>query len=274
MLFRVFAVHLRSPDHTMLALLSPAKDLNMEPMPPLKGATQPVFLEQSSVLMEKLRQLSPKQLEKLMGISPALAKLNHDRNQAWAPPFGAKNAKPAVFAFNGEAYRGLNAATLEADDLRFAQHHLRILSGLYGILRPLDLMQAYRLEMGSPFSAGRGMKDLYAFWGDTIQQAVAHALKESGSDVLVNLASSEYVKAVRATKLGTRVITPVFKDKVNGDYRMLMVFAKHQRGGMARWIIRNRVLEPERLKAYDVDGYRFAADLSKGDEWTFVRERR
>jgi uncharacterized protein len=270
----VFALHLRRTERTMLALLSPAKDLNMEPMPSMKGATQPDFLERSTLLMEKLRKLSPKQLEKLMGISPVLAKLNHERNQAWAEPFNVKNAKPAVFAFNGEAYRGLNAAALDTGDLRFAQHHLRILSGLYGLLRPLDLMQAYRLEMGSAFGLGRGVKDLYAFWGDAIHEAVARALKESGGDVLVNLASSEYFKAVRASKLGARVITPVFKDKVNDDYRMLMVFAKHQRGAMARWIIRGRVLDPERLKAYDADGYRFAPDLSEGDEWTFVRDRR
>lgn len=258
----------------MLALLSPAKDLNMEPVPAVNGTTQPVFLERSTLLMEKLRKLSPKQLERLMGISPVLAKLNHERNQVWAQPFNVKNAKPAAFAFNGEAYRGLNAGALDADDLRFAQHHVRILSGLYGLLRPLDLMQAYRLEMGTAFGVGRGVKDLYAFWGDTVQQAVAEALTDSGSGVLVNLASAEYFKVVRASKLQARVITPVFKDKVNGSYRMLMVFAKHQRGGMARWIIRNRVLEPERLKAYDVDGYRFAPELSEGDQWTFVRDRR
>jgi cytoplasmic iron level regulating protein YaaA (DUF328/UPF0246 family) len=258
----------------MLALLSPAKDLDMDPVPAVKGATQPVFLDRSMVLMAKLRTLSPKQLGTLMDISPALAELNHGRNQVWSTPFTAKNAKPAALAFNGEAYRGLNAATLSADDLRFAQHHLRILSGLYGLLRPLDLMQAYRLEMGSAFGVGRGVKDLYTFWGDVVHGAVADVLKESGSEVLVNLASAEYFKVVRASKLKARVITPVFKDKVNGSYRMLMVFAKHQRGGMARWIIRNRVLEPERLKRYDEDGYRFAPDLSQGDEWTFVRDRR
>jgi uncharacterized protein len=258
----------------MLALLSPAKDLDMRPMPAVKGATQPLFLDRSIALMEKLRTLSPKQLQKLMDISPALATLNHERNQAWATPFTAKNAKPAVFAFNGEAYRGLSASTLSADDLRFAQHHLRILSGLYGLLRPLDLMQAYRLEMGTGFGVGRGVKDLYTYWSDSLPGAVTDALKDSGSDVLVNLASTEYFKAVRVAKLKARVITPVFKDKVNGSYKMLMVFAKHQRGGMCRWIIRNRVLEPQRLKEYAEDGYRFAPDLSTADEWTFVRDKR
>ncbi len=259
---------------TMIVLLSPAKDLDMRPVPTVKGATQPIFLERSALLMEKLRTLSPKQLAKLMDISPALAQLNHERNQAWATPFTAKNAKPAALVFNGEAYRGLNAASLTSDDLRFAQHHLRILSGLYGLLRPLDLIQAYRLEMGSAFGAGRGVKNLYAYWGDTLNTAVAEALAANKGNVVVNLASSEYFKAVRAAKLKARVITPVFKDKVNGNYKMLMVFAKHQRGGMSRWIIRNRVLDVERLKNYTEDGYRFAPDLSTTDNWTFVRDRR
>ncbi len=258
----------------MIVLLSPAKDMDMRPVPAVKGATQPEFLERSAQLMEKLSTLSPKQLAKLMDISPALAQLNHERYQAWATPFTAKNAKPAALAFNGEAYRGLQAASLTGDDLRFAQHHLRILSGLYGLLRPLDLIQAYRLEMGSAFGVGRGVKNLYAYWGDALNTAVAEALAANHGDVVVNLASSEYFKAVRAAKLKARVITPVFKDKVNGSYKMLMVFAKHQRGGMARWIIRNRVLEVERLKQYEEDGYRFAPDLSSAHEWTFVRDRR
>ena len=258
----------------MLVLLSPAKDLDMRPVPSVKGATRPVFLERSAQLMGKMRTLSPKQLAKLMHISPALAQLNHERNQLWSTPFTLKNAKPAALAFNGEAYRGLNAASFTSDEMRFAQHHLRILSGLYGLLRPLDLIQAYRLEMGSAFGVGRGVKSLYAYWGDTLNAAVAEALAEHDGEVVVNLASTEYFKAVRAAKLKARVITPVFKDKVNGSFKMLMVFAKHQRGGMGRWIIRNRVLEVERLKQYAEDGYRFAPDLSTDDEWTFVRDRR
>ncbi|MBL8002005.1 MAG: peroxide stress protein YaaA [Flavobacteriales bacterium] len=258
----------------MLALLSPAKDLDMTPVKSPVAATQPAFLDRSEQLMTKLRTLSAKQLATLMDINPKLAALNHSRNQAWARPFTAANAKPAVFAFNGEVYRGLDAATLDAGDLRFAQHHVRILSGLYGALRPLDLMQAYRLEMGTAFGVGRGVKDLYAYWGDTLRDAVQAAIKESGSDVVLNLASTEYVKAVRADKLKARVVTPVFKDRVGGGYKMLMVYAKHQRGAMCRWMVKHRVLEPERLKAYDGDGYRFAPDMSTADEWTFVRDTR
>ncbi len=258
----------------MLALLSPAKDLDMTPVKPPVAPTQPAFLDRSEQLMTKLRTLSARQLATLMHINPKLAALNHARNQAWARPFTAANAKPAVLAFNGEVYRGLEAGTWDAGDLRFAQHHVRILSGLHGALRPLDLMQAYRLEMGTSFGVGRGVKDLYAYWGDTIRDAVQAALKESGSDVLLNLASSEYFKAVRAGGLKARVVTPVFKDRVGAGYRMLMVYAKHQRGALCRWMVKHRVMEPEPLKAYDGDGYRFAPELSTADEWTFVRDAR
>lgn len=258
----------------MLALLSPAKDLDMAPVRPPVPPTQPEFLDRSTALMTKLRTLSAKQLGVLMDINPKLAALNHARNQEWSTPFTGANAKPAAYAFNGEAYRGLDVRSFDAGDLRFAQHHLRILSGLYGALRPLDLMKAYRLEMGTAFGVGRGVKDLYAFWGDTLQQAIGQALTQSGSDVLLNLASAEYFKAVRADGLKARVVTPVFKDKVGRDYKMLMVYAKHQRGAMCRWMVKNRVLEPERLKAYDADGYRFEPELSTADEWTFVRSKR
>jgi cytoplasmic iron level regulating protein YaaA (DUF328/UPF0246 family) len=258
----------------MLALLSPAKDLDMAPVKPPVAPTHPAFLERSAVLMEKLRTLSAKQLGTLMDINPKLAALNHGRNQEWGIPFTPANAKPAAYAFNGEAYRGLDVGSFDSGDLRFAQHHLRILSGLYGLMRPLDLMQAYRLEMGTGFGVGRGVKDLYTFWGDTLQQAVASALKESGSEVLLNLASTEYFKAVRASGLKARIVTPVFKDRVGKDLKMLMVYAKHQRGAMCRWVVKHRVLDPDRLKAYDHDGYRFVPELSTTDEWTFVREKR
>jgi cytoplasmic iron level regulating protein YaaA (DUF328/UPF0246 family) len=271
-LFGGWAVHPHI--RAMLALLSPAKDLDMAPVKPPVAPTQPAFLDRSEQLMAKLRTLSPKQLGTLMDINPKLAALNHERNQTWARPFTTANAKPAVFAFNGEVYRGLEAGGWDSGDLRFAQHHVRILSGLYGVLRPLDLMQAYRLEMGTGFGVGRGVKDLYAFWGGTLRDAVQAELKESGSEVLLNLASTEYFKAVRAGELKARVVTPVFKDRVGGGYKMLMVYAKHQRGSLCRWMVKHRVLEPGRLKEYDGDGYRFAPELSDGDEWTFVRDRR
>ena len=257
----------------MLILLSPAKDLADDVPQGVKGTTQPALLEHSPALIAKLRTLSAKKITKLMDISPKLAELNHDRYQRWALPFTVKNARPVVFTFNGEAYRGLNARTLDADDLRFAQHHLRMLSGLYGVLRPLDLMQDYRLEMGTSLAVGR-TKNLYAYWGDRISTQLKADLAASGTDIVINAASSEYFKAVRPAVLGARIITPVFKDKTPGGYMMLMVFAKHQRGALARHIIQHRIFDPEKLKKYAGDGYRFAADESTPDEWVFLREKR
>lgn len=257
----------------MLTVLSPAKDLDMSPVKAMKEATQPEFLDQSEALITKLRTLSAKKVGQLMDLSPKLAGLNHARYQEWSRPFTAKNAKPAVLAFNGEAYRGLQARTLAAADLAFAQRHVRILSGLYGVLRPLDLMQAYRLMMGTPFSPGRGKKDLYAFWGDRITEALNTALEASGTDVLVDLASSEYFRSVKPGKLKGRVITPVFKDKGPSGYRIVMVFAKYHRGAMCRWIIDHRLMAPDKLKQYDAHGYRFNKELSSESEWVFTREK-
>ncbi len=256
----------------MLILLSPAKDLAKE-TPTITGTTQPVLLERSVPLATKLKSFSARKLSKLMDISAALGELNRSRYEQWQLPFTTANARPAVFSFNGEVYRGLNARTLSADDLRFAQQHLRILSGLYGILRPLDLIQDHRLMMGTPLSVGRA-KNLYAYWGDRITDVLAMDLKASGGETVIDLASTEYSKAVNVPKLGARIITPVFKDKSPGGYRMVMVFAKQQRGAMARHIIQHRILDPERLKAYDGDGYRFAPEESGPDEWTFLRDRK
>ncbi|MFT3885397.1 MAG: peroxide stress protein YaaA [Flavobacteriales bacterium] len=256
----------------MLTVLSPAKDLDMSPMPAMKGTTLPGLLDASEELVARLRTLPAKRIGALMDLSPKLAELNHARYQEWSPPFDASNAKQAAFAFNGEVYRGLKVATLSPADLHFAQQHVRILSGLYGVLRPLDLMQAYRLMMGTPFSPRRGVKDLYAFWGDRITENLNAALAGTGSDVLVNLASNEYFRSVRPAKLKARVITPVFKDRRPGGYKVVMVFAKHHRGAMCRWIIEHRLADPEKLKAYDAHGYRFRKDLSTGTEWVFTRE--
>jgi cytoplasmic iron level regulating protein YaaA (DUF328/UPF0246 family) len=259
----------------MITLLSPAKDLDMS-MPPtaVKGFTQPRFLEESERLVTKLRTLSVRQVAKLMDLSPKLAELNRQRYQDWSVPFTAKNAKPAALAFNGEVYKGLGAGTLSANDLAFAQKHVRILSGLYGLLNPRDLMQAYRLEMGCGFSMGRGAKDLYAFWGDRITEAINEDLELQGAETVINLASGEYFKSVRPKTLRARVITPLFKDKAPGGYKMLMLFAKHQRGRMCRWIIEHRTALAEDLKRYDADGYRFNKELSEGDEWVFTRDKR
>jgi uncharacterized protein len=255
----------------MLILLSPAKDLSEEPVKGLRGTTKPRLLEHAVSLATKLRGMSAKKLATLMDISPKLADLNHARYASWNPPFTVRNAMPAAFTFNGEAYRGLDVRSLDADDLRFAQHHLRILSGLYGVLRPLDLMQPYRLEMGTKLGVGRA-KDLYAYWGDRITEQLNADLDESGSEVVVNLASSEYFKAVKPALLRANVVTPVFKDRTAKGYSVVMVYAKHQRGAMARHIIRHRILEPVALKRYAEDGYRYAPEESTATEWVFLRD--
>lgn len=256
----------------MLILLSPAKDLAKE-APAIKEATQPVLLEHAEPLARKLKSLSAAKLAQLMDLSPALGELNRERYARWALPFTARNARPAVFTFNGEVYRGLEARTLTSDDLRFAQHHLRILSGLYGVLRPLDLMQDYRLMMGTPFGVGKA-KDLYAYWRERVTAVIGNDLSASGSDTIVNLASAEYAKAVDLKRLGARVITPEFKDKAPGGYKSLQVYVKYQRGALARHIIRHRLLEAEAITGYTGDGYRFAPEESTSARWVFLRDRR
>ena len=256
----------------MLILLSPAKDLAQE-TPLIKNGTQPVLLDQAEVLVAKLKTLSAKKLSGLMDLSAKLGELNRERYANWQRPFTAKNARPTIFTFNGEVYRGLDARTMNADDLRFAQHNLRILSGLYGLLRPLDLMQDYRLMMGTPFAIGKA-RNLYDYWSERITGALNTDLKATKSDVVINCASSEYFSAVNTEALKARVITPVFKDKGLGGHKVVMVFAKQQRGAMARYIIQHRILEPERIKSYAGDGYRYAPEESTGDQWVFLREKR
>lgn len=256
----------------MIVLLSPAKDLARE-TPAMKDVTQPVLLDHAVPLVEKLRTLGAKKLSALMDLSSKLGELNHERYARWSTPFTTQNARPAVFTFNGEVYRGLEARTLSSDDLRFAQHHLRILSGLYGVLRPLDLMQDYRLMMGTRFGLGKA-KDLYAYWGDRITQALNADLKSTKSDVVINCASTEYSSAVLPEKLNARIITPVFKDKVGSSYKPLQTYVKNQRGAMARFIIQHRILEPKGIKNYDGDGYRFAPEESSESELVFLRDKR
>ena len=256
----------------MLVLLSPAKDLAQE-TPKVKGATSPALLEEASTLVAKLKTLSAKKLADLMDLSLKLGELNKGRYVRWHVPFTAKNARPAVFTFNGEVYRGLDARTLSDADLRFAQHHLRILSGLYGVLRPLDLMQDYRLMMGTPFVIGKA-KNLYAYWGDRITDVLNADLKAAKSNTVINCASGEYFKAVNSKHLKARVITPVFKDKAGSTYKPFQVYVKQQRGAMARYIIQHRLLEPEGIKGFDSNGYRFSAEDSSENEWVFLRDKR
>jgi uncharacterized protein len=256
----------------MITLLSPAKDLSNDIPKDIAPLTRPVLLDRAEPLVKKLRGLSSRKLASLMELSDKLAELNHARYQAWTAEHTPSSARPAVFLYNGEAYRGLGARSLAPEDLRFAQHHLRILSGLYGYLRPLDLILEHRLEMGTALPIGR-TKDLSGYWGERITDHLIKDLAESGSNVLVNLASTEYFKAVRTKGRPVRVITPVFKDLTPNGYRTVMIFAKHQRGAMARHIIQHRLLDPEALKGYTGDGYRFAKEESSPEQWVFLRDR-
>ena len=255
----------------MLTVVSPAKTLDYETAPVTETFSQPQFLDHSQLLIDELKQLSVQDVAELMKLSDKLASLNVARYESWTPQFSVANAKQALLAFKGDVYTGLDAETLAEDDFTFAQQHLRILSGLYGVLKPLDLMQPYRLEMGTKLPNSRG-KNLYEFWGETICNHLNNELQESGTQVLVNLASNEYYKAAKEKNINARIITPAFKDWKNGQYKMISFYAKKARGLMARYIIENRIDEPEALKNFDVEGYRFAESMSEGDTWVFIRD--
>lgn len=255
----------------MFMLVSPAKSLDFEtPVPAGLPHSQPGWLPESAALIERLRELAPAQVAELMELSDKLAVLNVTRYADWAPPFTRENAKQAVLAFNGDVYEGLDAVHLEAADLEWAQAHLGILSGLYGLLKPLDLIQPYRLEMGTKLANSRG-KDLYAWWGDQLRDAVRAATEASGSKVLVNLASEEYFKSVRAKTLTLPIIQPVFEDWKGGKYKIISFYAKRARGLMARYAIRHRIDDPEALKDFDLEGYAYEPAASEGDTWVFRR---
>jgi cytoplasmic iron level regulating protein YaaA (DUF328/UPF0246 family) len=251
----------------MLIVISPAKTLNFEQPAPVARATQPDFLEQAKEINTVLKHYSPTKLQTLQKISPKLAQLNAQRNQAWALPFSLSNAKQALFAFQGDVYEGLGAQNWLAKDIAFAQQHLRILSGLYGLLRPLDLIQPYRLEMGTKLANPRG-KDLYSFWGTTITETLKKQLR---GQPLVNLASQEYFSAIDPTALGSDVIEPVFKEGYAGNYKIISFHAKKARGKMSAWIIRNRPEKPADLRDFAGDGYQFSASDSKGKQMVFLR---
>ena len=255
----------------MLIVVSPAKTLDYDTPPVISDYTQPVLLTESAQLIERARQLSPAELSKLMKISDKLAGLNAARFADWQPEFTPDNAKQAVLAFKGDVYAGLDAESLTASDFKFAQHHLRILSGLYGLLRPLDLMQPYRLEMGTRLDNERG-KNLYEFWGNIITDQLNQALAEQGDNVLINLASNEYFKAVQPKHLSAQIITPIFKDEKSGEYKIISFYAKKARGLMARYIIEHKLSEVSQLTAFDTDGYYFVEAESTATELVFKRE--
>mgnify|MGYP000506426193 CR=1 FL=1 len=249
----------------MLIVISPAKKLDMSGVDDVTP-TRPQFAQQASELAEVARGLSTADLKKLMGISDNLAKLNAERFR----DFGDMEEKPAALAFAGDTYQGLEAGSLDADEMRWAQDHLRILSGLYGALRPLDAIEPYRLEMGSRLKTDHG-KTLYDYWGDRIARALNDQAADAGTDTLVNCASQEYFGAVQPDALKLRVITPVFMEEKNGTPKVVSFYAKRARGAMARYIIQNRLTEPQALRDFDSGGYRYDPELSEGDKMVFLR---
>ncbi|USD38206.1 MULTISPECIES: peroxide stress protein YaaA [Ferrimonas] len=256
----------------MLAVISPAKNLDFESQAPSDGYSEAELLDEAEALIEVCRKLTPADLASLMKLSDKLAGLNVARFQQWQRPFTADNAKQAIFAFNGDVYTGFDAASLSEQELAYTQSHLRILSGLYGVLKPLDRMQAYRLEMGTKLANPRG-KDLYAFWGSTITDALNRTLAGMDSQVVVNLASNEYFKAVKPALLNAQVVTPVFKDFKNGQYKIISFYAKKARGMMARFMAREQVTELQQLEGFSEGGYRFSAEQSDANTLVFLRDQ-
>jgi cytoplasmic iron level regulating protein YaaA (DUF328/UPF0246 family) len=255
----------------MLFLLSPAKSLDFDTPAPGVAHTQPQFVPQAQALIDILRELSPQDVAELMDLSDALSGLNVARYQAWTSKFTAKNAKQAVLAFNGDVYEGLDAKTLGADDLAWAQDHVAILSGLYGVLRPLDYMQPYRLEMGTKLANPQG-KDLYKFWGSQIANYLNQQLSKQEQAVIVNLASQEYFKSVDRKALQARVVECVFEDYKGGKYKIISFLAKRARGLMARYAVLQRVTQVEQLKKFNLEGYAFEASASEPDRLVFRRK--
>lgn len=257
----------------MLIVVSPAKTLDYDTPAKTKTSTTPDFLEHSQILIDRLRQFSALDIAELMHVSMKIAELNFERYADWSLPLTTDNAKQAVLAFKGDVYTGLDAESFSAADFKFAQKHFRMLSGLYGLLKPLDLMFPYRLEMGTRLENVRG-KNLYEFWGDIITDELNKQLKAIKSDYLINLASNEYFKAVKPKNIKGSVITPAFKEYKDGEYKMIGIYAKKARGLLSRYIIQNQLSDPQDIKAFDVEGYKFNSKLSKGNDWVFTRRQK
>ncbi|MCT4705303.1 peroxide stress protein YaaA [Enterobacteriaceae bacterium H16N7] len=254
----------------MLIVISPAKTLDYQSDLPTDRYTQPELLEHSQQLIGIARRLSAPQIASLMSISDKLASLNETRFHEWHPDFTPRNARQAILAFKGDVYAGLQAEKFSDSEFDFAQQHLRMLSGLYGVLRPLDLMQPYRLEMGIRLENPKG-KDLYQFWGETITKKLNQTLVAQGDNVLINLASDEYFRSVKPKKLNAEIIKPVFLDEKNGKFKVISFYAKKARGLMSRYIIENRLTKPEQLTAFNTDGYVFDEAASTKNELVFKR---
>ncbi len=257
----------------MLIVLSPAKTLDFETISPTAEYSQASLLTQSELLIDRCQKLSMQDIASLMKVSDKIAGLNVARFADWKQPLSLSNAKQSLFAFKGDVYTGLQAETLAPKVLSYAQQHLRILSGLYGLLKPLDLMLAYRLEMGTKLDNLRGT-NLYQFWGSLVTIEVNKALQAQGDSILINLASNEYFKAVKKKELLGQIITPIFKDQKNGQYKVISFYAKKARGLMARYILENEITEIEQLKEFDVDGYYFLPADSSATELVFYRDEK
>lgn len=253
----------------MFMLISPAKALDETPLHRRVKATQAAFLDQAQDLIQQLQPLTPQEVGQLMHLSDALSELNFERFQAWQLPFN-DTAKPALFLFKGDVYQGVEVETLSDQGLNYLQTHLGILSGLYGALKPLDVMLPYRLEMGTAFANTKG-KNLYQFWGNQVTDWVNNALAQSGNAVLVNLASNEYFKVIQPKAINAEIITPIFKDWKNGQYKIISFYAKKARGLMARYAADHQVQDVEQLKNFDYEGYGFDANLSTQKDWVFTR---
>ena len=256
----------------MLAVISPAKTLDYDSACPSHCPTQPSFLTEASELVAVLKAKTQPQLRELMTISEKLADENLERYKAWSQPFTEDNARAALFAFKGDVYSGLETSAYGKSELRYAQKHLRILSGLYGVLRPLDLMQPYRLEMGTQLKNASG-KDLYTFWAGRLTENINKSLKNSGSNTFVNLASNEYFSALQQDNINGEIITPQFKDLKNGVYKFITFYGKKARGMMCDFMIRNEVRTADDLKRFNAAGYRFNNELSEGPNWVFTRDK-
>lgn len=256
----------------MLMVISPAKTLDFETPSKTKTFTDPQFLEDAQELVDVLQDYTPARLAKLMKLSDKLAGLNTARYKEWQPPFNLDNAKQALLAFKGDVYTGINAEEFKRPEFTYVQKHLRILSGLYGVLKPLDLIQPYRLEMGTALKNPRG-KDLYQFWGHQLCDAINTDIKKSkGDKVLVNLASNEYFKSLQAKDVDARIVTPVFKDEKNGNYKVISFYAKKARGLMVAYAAHNKITAVDDLKGFDWEGYQYNNAMSDGDTWVFTRE--
>ncbi|MDQ9832200.1 peroxide stress protein YaaA [Acinetobacter soli] len=254
----------------MLALISPAKTLDYESTLPTDEHTLPRLLDHSQELIDFCRSLSATEIASLMSVSEKIANLNVERFRDWSPEFNLANARQAIFAFKGDVYTGLDAYHLKEKDITFAQTHLRMLSGLYGLLRPLDLMMPYRLEMGTKLHNSRG-HNLYEFWGSQITDLINTDLKDAGSEILLNLASDEYYKSVKESKIQAKIIKPVFLDEKNGKFKVISFYAKKARGLMARFMIEHQINEAKALQEFDSEGYFFDKENSTAQELVFKR---